>query len=214
MTSPIHIGLIDDHRALTDAMSSLLTQQDNFRVDGVAHDFSSGMNLIKENNCDVYIIDMNLGKEDSCELIREVHVNQKIPIVLSAYSDYGLVKKAVQSGARSYLSKSSAATNIIKAIHLTLDGKFYYDDIIQNTINAANGLDDKLELAKERAMISQLTKREKEIIRLISLEYTSEEIAKELHLSKNTVDGYRKNLISKLGVRGSVGLSKFRMKIT
>ena len=202
------IGLIDDHIALTDAITILLEQDENIAVRSVAHNFQDGLSMIQQDECDVYIIDMNIGKEDSCDLIKAASDKNKIPIVLSAYSDVALVKKAVKSGAQSYLSKSSAATHIKTAIEKTKKGERYYDEIIQDSINSLLGTDREIETVKERAILSQLTKREKDILNLISQEYTSEEIAKELHLSKHTVDGYRKNLISKLGVRGSVGLGK------
>ncbi len=208
MKNKITISLIDDHRALTDAMASLLNQNDNFQVVDIAHNHEDAIKLIGQNKTEVYIIDMNLGRGDSCELVSAVKANSKLPIVLSAYSDIALVKKAVKAGAMAYLSKSSAASHISAAIENVSRGKKYFDDIIQSSINASAGVDSKIMTAKERAMLSQLTPREKEIMNLISQEYTSEEIAKELHLSKHTVDGYRKSLINKLRVRGSVGMSK------
>ncbi len=210
MKAKTTITLIDDHRALTDAMASLLNQNDNFEVVGIAHNHEDGITRIQQDKSDVYIIDMNLGSGDSCELVQQVKASGKIAMVLSAYSDIALIKKAIKSGAMAYLSKSSAASHIIAAIESASAGKKYFDDIIQSSINASAGVDIKIDTAQERAMLSQLTPREKEIINLISQEYTSEEIAKELHLSKHTVDGYRKNLISKLGVRGSVGLSNIK----
>ncbi len=207
MKTKITISLIDDHRALTDAMASLLNQNESFTVHNVAHNYENAKGLIERDESDIYIIDMNLGSGDSCELVSAVSANDKHAMVLSAYSDIALIKKAVKSGAKAYLSKSSAASHITSAIESVTAGKKYFDDIIQSSINASAGVDSKIITAKERAMLSQLTPREKEIINLISQEYTSEEIAKELHLSKHTVDGYRKSLISKLGVRGSVGLS-------
>ena len=82
MNAKITIGLIDDHQALTDALSGLLNQQKSHKVNGTAHTFQEGMNLIERNECDVYIIDMNLGQGDSCELIALAKSKNKIPIVL------------------------------------------------------------------------------------------------------------------------------------
>jgi len=204
----ITVGLIDDHRALTDAMSLLLSNSPHSYATSCAHTYEEAEHLIAENHCDIYLVDMNLGKGDSLDLINFIASKSKPCIVLSAYSDIALIKKAMKVGSKGYLSKSSAATNILAAIDTVLEGDTYFDDIIQSTINASAGVADKIATAQERVMLSQLTKREKEIINLIAQEYTSEEIAKELHLSKHTIDGYRKSLISKLGVRGSVGLAK------
>ena len=206
----ITIGLIDDHVALTDAITLLLEQEEKNKVVKAVHNYNDGLNLIEENQCHVYIIDMNLGKEDSCELISAVNNKGRIPIVLSAYSDIAIIRKAVKAGAKSYLSKSSAARHIKTAIEKTTNGLRYYDEIIQDSINSLLDTNRELSTVQERALTSSLTKREKEILELISQEYTSAEIAQELHLSKHTVDGYRKNLISKLGVRSSIGLGKVK----
>jgi len=200
MSTKITIGLIDDHRALTDAMVSLLSQEEDFLIERVAHNFNDGISLIEKDNCDIYIIDMNLGKEDSCDLIKLADSKNKISIVLSAYSDAALIKKAIKSGAKAYISKSSAATHVTKAINSVVNGINYYDDIIQSSINASMGLADRLETTEEKAMLSQLTPREKEVLNLIGIGYTSIEIAEELCLSKHTVDGYRKRLLQKLKI--------------
>ena len=204
----ITVGLIDDHRALTDAMSLLLAQSPASYSTVTAHTYAEAEELIAQDKCHIYLVDMNLGQGDSLELITFIASKSKPCIVLSAYSDIALIKKAMKLGSRGYLSKTSAASNVLLALDRVLQGDTYFDKIIQSSINSSAGVAEKIETAKERAMLSQLTPREKEIINLISQEYTSEEIAKELHLSKHTVDGYRKSLISKLGVRGSVGLVK------
>jgi len=202
----ITVGLIDDHRALTDAMSLLLAHSSSSYSVETAHTHDDAQELISQNKCDIYLVDMNLGKGDSLDLIATIREYNKSCIVLSAYNDIALIKKAMKAGSSGYLSKTAASSHILKAIEAVRSGSTYFDEITQSTINASAGVADKIETAHERAMLSQLTPREKEIINLIAQEYTSEEIAKELHLSKHTVDGYRKSLISKLGVRGSVGL--------
>ncbi|MEE9373108.1 MAG: response regulator transcription factor [Saprospiraceae bacterium] len=206
MDVPTQLLLIDDHRALTDALKALL-KNEHCNVKAVAHTYSEGLNIINKHKADVVIVDMNLGKEDSCDLIKLAKKRNIKPIVLSAYTDVALIKRATKSGALAYLSKSSTAEYITTAINEVTNGNTFYDPIVQSLINQTfAGHKIKENPTKEKYSLSMLTKREKEIIKLIAAEYTSEEIAKELFLSKNTIDSYRKNLIMKVGVRNSVGL--------
>ena len=200
------IILIDDHVALTDALKILLEQQ-KFKVVGVAHTFIDAKEEIKNTKCDLAIIDMNIGPEDSCDLIKLCQLSNIKSLVLSAYSDVHIVRKAVKAGASGYISKSSASNYIISAIDEILSENQYFDPIIQDLINKTfSNLCPNPKSTNERYNPSMLSKREKQIVKLIAAEYSSEEIAKELFLSKNTVDTYRKTIIQKVGVRNSVGL--------
>ena len=157
----ITVGLINDHRALTDAMSLLLAQPPHLYVTSTAHTYIEAEQLIAKDNCDIYIVDMNLGEGDSLDLINFIASKSKPSIVLSAYNDVALIKKAMKVGSSGYLSKTSASHNIIKAIDAVLSGKTYFDEITQSSINDSAGVAGKIATAKERAMLSQLTKEKK-----------------------------------------------------
>ena len=207
MGAELRILLIDDHRSLTDALILLLKSKGYSNI-STAHSFDDGLEKINSLNPDVSVVDMNLGKEDSCELIRESSKSGCTPVVLSAYSDVFLIKKAIKAGAKGYLSKSSASENLIKAVKTISEGREYYDPLIQDIINKSfSSRKPEPSQTNEKYNLSMLTEREKQIIKLIAAEYSSDEIALELYLSKNTIDSYRKTLIQKLGVRNSVGLS-------
>ncbi len=194
MEQKITIGLIDDHRALTDALTLLLESDGTMRVTQVAHNYNDGMDLLNANCCDVVVIDMNLGKEDSCDLIKVAKKNEITSIVLSAYTDLALIKRAIRSGARGYIAKSSAAKFIKEGIESVAQGQIYYDDTIQAQINSFISQEPVLQIVKERAIPSRLTPREKEVLKLVQIGMTSKEIGEELCLSKFTIDGYRKRI--------------------
>ena len=130
----ITVGLIDDHRALTDALSLLLTKSPQTYVTSTAHTYTEAEELISQDNCDIYLVDMNLGKGDSLDLINFIASKSKPCIVLSAYNDMALIKKAMKVGSKGYISKTSAATHIITAIDTVLQGETYFDDITQSSI--------------------------------------------------------------------------------
>ena len=197
MEQKMTVGLIDDHRALTDALTLLLESDGTMKVTQVAYNYNDGMDLINAKCCDVVVIDMNLGKEDSCDLIKVAKQNGITSIVLSAYTDLALIKRAIRSGARGYIAKSSAAKFIKEGIESVAQGQIYYDDTIQAQINSFISQEPVLQIVKERAIPSRLTPREKEVLKLVQIGMTSKEIGEELCLSKLTIDGYRKRLISK-----------------
>ena len=129
--------------------------------------------------------------------------------MLSSYADARLIREALKRGAKSYLSKQTASVHVAEAIEAVAQGSSYFDPIIQEVINKnfAHMMPD-IAITSERPMWSMLSDREKQVLELIRAEYTSEEIAKELYISKSTVDTYRKNLIIKLKVKNSVGLAR------
>lgn len=200
----IKVAIIDDHRALTDALTLLINEKAAFQVTAVANNHRSGKKLIQSQKHDAYLVDLNLHQKDSYHLIELIHHYAKPAIVFSAYSDYHHIKKAMNAGAKGFISKYSDSSHIHNSIQAVLSGHLYFDDISQNLIN--NSLIN-FSNKKVPIILSELTKREKDVMSLIIQEYTSQEIASELHLSKNTIDGYRKELISKLGVKNSVGIA-------
>jgi len=213
ITSELHLTLIDDHPVLLDGLTALLKAAGYDQITSIS-DPDVITAYIDEPTGDILILDINIGTYDGLEVLSKLSDRRpelKV-IMLSSYADARLIREALKRGAKSYLSKQTASAHVAIAIEAVAQGDNYFDPIIQEVINKnfAHMMSD-IAITSERSMWSMLSDREKQVLELIRAEYTSEEIAKELYISKSTVDTYRKNLIIKLKVKNSVGLAKYEL---
>ena len=134
-------------------------------------------------------------------------------IFLSSYDDLKLVNAAMNLGAQGYVTKGSATEYLEESIVSITKGKNYYSpDVQERIIKSFSKSDKSTKPPKEQGVVRLLTEREIEVLKLIALQYTSEEIAKKLFIAKSTVDTHRKNLIFKLKVKNAVGLGLYAVK--
>ncbi len=212
----LSITLVDDHVILMDGVEALLTSGENsFSITKV----SKGRDLLdqfSEFTSDVLILDINLKDIDGIELLKELRSKgyQGQCLFLSSYDDLKLVNEALKAGAQGYITKNSATDCLENGIRKVMEGEIYYSPDIRERILRAftSPTDEKSPGSDEQGLLRQLTQRELEVLKLIALQYTSEEIAEQLYIAKSTVDTYRKNLIAKLKVKNSVGLGLFAEK--
>ncbi len=210
IASELHITLIDDHPVLLDGITALLKAAGYDHITALS-DPDDIAGYIDAPIGGILILDINIGSYDGLEVLSKLSDRRpelKV-IMLSSYADARLIREALKRGAKSYLSKQTASAHVAMAIEAVAQGSSYFDPIIQEVINKnfAHMMPD-IAITSERPMWSMLSDREKQVLELIRAEYTSEEIAKELYISKSTVDTYRKNLIIKMKVKNSVGLAK------
>ena len=210
INSQLHLTLIDDHPVLLDGLTALLNAARYDHITTLSNPSDIAV-YIDEPTGDILILDINIGTYDGLEVLSKLTDSRpelKV-IMLSSYADARLIREALKRRAKSYLSKQTASVHVAMAIEAVAQGDYYFDPIIQEVINKnfAHMMPD-IAITSERPMWSMLSDREKQVLELIRAEYTSEEIAKELYISKSTVDTYRKNLIIKLKVKNSVGLAR------
>lgn len=159
------------------------------------------------------ILDLNLINDDGIEILPKLL--KKSPetktIVLTSYSSHKYIKEAMKSGADGYLLKSHSLEDLKQAIFDVMDNKTYLGSGLHITPPSHfNAGDEKASKFEDRFMIRRrLTKREQEILRLITQAKNNKEIAGELFISDQTVGVHRKNIMRKLGVRNTVNLIKF-----
>ena len=139
---------------------------------------------------------------------------QKV-IVLSSYDDVKLIKEVLKIGALGFLAKKCAGENIVEAINKVNNGEQYFEKSIQQKLLATfntNKSTSKEFVSQEGSFFSSLTPRELDVLQLIAKQYNTKEISDQLHISVNTVETHRKNLISKLNVKNVVGLAIYAIK--
>ena len=208
--------LADDHRIFIEGLKSVLNREraHQFDIIDIFYDGKELISNIKSKPCDLLILDLNIPGKDGLEVIkfiRQEHLEIKI-VVLTMYDDPKIIKLAFKHGADAYILKDKQIEELHNAVELVFKEETYLGEgvitsasIIGGAIHKkenGSGFDDRF-IRKHN-----LTRREIEILRLITLALSNKEIAKELFISDQTVSVHRKNIMRKLGVSNTAGLVK------
>ena len=209
--------LADDHRIFTEGLQSVLTKDPECRFDivGVVHNGSELIHLLKRKTVDLIILDLNLPEKDGLEVVSHLRNerNRVKALALSMYEEPKIIKSALKAGFNGYILKSRGVEELFKAIEEIFSGHTYVGEgVVLNTPSLKNSVVSR----PKRNFIHQdrftkkhnLTKRELEILHLITQALSNKEIAKELYISDQTVGVHRKNIMRKLGVSNTAGLLK------
>lgn len=199
----IKLLVADDHKILLDGIVSLLRSEKLFEVAGTACNGNEVMELVKKNDYDICLLDINMPGLDGMEaakLIKILKPGIKI-IMLTTYNDREIISELIHIGVSGYLLKNSDKLELVEAIHKVMSGRYYFSAEVEEII--MQGVAEK----KNTEEI-YLTERELEIVKLLSKEYTNEKIATELHISYRTVETHRKNIMQKTKSHNLAGLLK------
>lgn len=209
----IDLLIVDDHQMVRDGIKVMLGAPNKyykFRID----EAESGEEAVKKTihkNFDIVIVDYNLpginGARTAENILLYKH-DMKI-LTLSNYDEVSYAESMLAAGAKGYILKNIEPVQLLNAIRTILSGKNYYSNEIAIKLLEAsqNGASD---IAKNKKGLSA---RETEVLELICLEKTNEEIANELSVSKRTIDTHRQNLLLKLQAKNTVGLIKAAYKL-
>ena len=209
---PIRILLADDHTVMRAGLRLLLERQPNLQVIGEAADGRAAVDLAVTQKPDVVVMDIAMPQLNGVEAARQI-VNKEPSIavaILSMHSDESYVIRSLKAGARAYLLKDSAESDLLNAIQAITEGKSFFSPLVRRILKedymhqlAEMGAEDTYEL---------LTTREREVLHRIVEGSTSVAIAKELSLSRKTVDTYRARLMVKLGVANRTALIRLAIE--
>ncbi len=202
----IRILLADDHALVRDGMKTLLKDVSDFYVVGEASD---GMEVIKkteELTPDIVTLDISMPGMNGLDTIEVLH--RRFPktkiLVLTMHENEEYAYQVFKSGAGGYLLKNSDKKDLITAIRTVQKGDRYFS-------RSVSAVTEKDYDAEKKSSIP-LTRREKEILRLIVDGMTNQEIADKLFISPRTVDTHRSNLMQKLDIKNTAGLVRFAIE--
>ena len=194
------IIIVDDHKIFGEGFCSLL-ESHNYRVLRVFNDAKSALNYIKKNNnIDIVFSDVNMPNINGLDFLKQIKkFNSEIKVIMiSMYTDKNIINQAIKHNADGYLSKNCSINDIKETISNCFIKNVNPPIIsINSTENISDGFSIKY----------KLTEREKEIIKHILDQKSNIEIAKELEISKRTVETHRKNIMLKLDVKNSIGIA-------
>lgn len=213
----IRTVIADDHQLFTEGLKNILRRTDKFefQIIGEAENGRDLLPILKRTYPDLLLLDLNMPEADGLDVlnsIRENYSDMKI-LALTMYDEAKLVKSAFKAGVDGYILKNSDPLELLNAIDEVLKGKTYIGVGVQLVGSRANGtvfMADKEKSKFEDKFIQKynLTKREIEILKLISQAFSNKEIAQELFISDQTVSVHRKNIMRKLNVNNIAGLIK------
>ena len=215
MKNIIRVHIADDHKILIEGIIAVINTDESIEVEGYSLTGKQVIEWIESNSADILILDINMPEYDGIEVLKffkQKKITQKV-IILSSYDDVKLVQEIINLGANGFLSKSSAGLHIIEAINAVYHGDQYFSDTIKNNlIKLYTGKNVTSGKRPESTILNSLTPRELEVLKLITDEYSSPEIAGILNISQSTVDTYRKSLLKKTNVKNSIGLAMYAVK--
>jgi DNA-binding NarL/FixJ family response regulator len=201
----IKVYIVDDHAIVIEGIYSLLQKEKDIEMVGYAHNAANCIDFFVRNTADVILMDISLpdmNGVDLCQKIKETYPGIMI-LALSTFNQGSYIRKMMENGASGYLLKNAGHQEIVEAIKLAVKGKIYFSS------EAGQAL--RTDTEKKHAL-PHLTKREKEILKLIAEGLTNPQIAEQLFISVGTIDSHRKSLHAKLNVNNTAQLVRFAVE--
>jgi DNA-binding NarL/FixJ family response regulator len=210
--SAIRILLADDHTVVRKGLRLLLESQPGFQVIADAAEGREAVALAEQYRPDVVVMDIAMPILNGIEAARQICAKapQTAIVFLSMHADEGYVLKALKSGARAYLLKDSAESDLINAVKAVTQGKAFFSPAISKML-----VDDYMRRMQEREVEDSyelLTTREREILQLLAEGKSNKETAKILDLSPYTVETHRSNILQKLNLHSSAELILYAVR--
>ncbi len=207
----LKILLADDHQLLRDGLRSLLEKQHGVQIVAEAENGRKAVELAKETNPGLIIMDLNMPDLNGIEATRRIlKESPRIKIIaLSMHSDKRYVTRALQAGATGYVLKDNAFDELTKAIQRVMQNRIYLSPEINQVV-----VKEYLEKSKQldQPAYSVLTEREREVVQLIAEGKSTKEIAAILKISVKTVETYRQRTMDKLNINNIADLIKFAIR--
>ena len=190
----ITVLIIDDHPLVSDGIKTMLKDVANLNIQGSCKTAKEALGFLDQRQVDVILLDISLPDMDGlrlCELLRKKRIDSKI-IGLTSTNETSIITGLLQRGGNGYLLKNMEREELIEAIDKVLNGEIYLskaanEKILEQFHSVGSALDN----------FPVLTRREKEILQLLSDGLKGPQIAEKLFLSNYTIETHRKNLLKK-----------------
>jgi DNA-binding NarL/FixJ family response regulator len=195
----IKVFITDDHYMVVEGIRSLLEGEPDIELMGSASNAASCMAFLQKQEPDVLLLDISLPDGNGIDLCRDIrNLYPGVAILgLSTFNQASFIREMMDNGASGYILKNATRKELTEAIHMASIGKTYMAFEVAKTLHAAE---------KSTSENVLLSRREKEVLALLAHGLTNQEIAGKLFISPNTVDTYRKSLLSKLNAKNTADL--------
>ncbi|CAG9166602.1 response regulator transcription factor [Cupriavidus respiraculi] len=204
----IRVLIADDHAVVRDGVRHILERQGGFEVVGEAVDGAQVSHVARSTPADVILMDLSMPGRTGLELIRQLRSEQPSLriIVLTMHAEEQYIVRAFRAGAAGYLTKESAATELVNAIGKVANGGTYVSQAMAEKL--ATGLQDQ----GNEALHERLSDREMEVYRRLVLGEPLTAIAAALCVSAKTVSTYKMRLMDKLQLPSEAALVRYAIR--
>lgn len=209
---PYRICVVDDHKIVRDAIRAFLIGQTDLILTCEAATGMEVLNSLPHIDADIILLDLNLPDMsglDIIEPVKKVTTNIKV-LVLSAEMDEDLLCNAVQLGADGFIHKDVSSEELLNAIRIVLKGEPWFGQNLSQLVYRS--FCRKLKEVSETSLLSSISEREMEVIRLLGDGLAIKEIGDRLCISPRTVETHKKNLLEKLELSNTVALIKYGIR--
>ena len=208
---PIRVLIADDHAVLRAGLRMLLEAQNDMQVAGETGDGSEVSQKARELQPDVVLMDLSMPGPHSGEVIRQVlRASPKTRVlVLTMHDDPAYLASAMAAGAAGYVVKKVADSELLSAIRAVHAGRTFVD-LTQSLGSTSYAVPDTGRAESERP--KDLSRREREVLRLLAQGYSNQQIATQIKVSVKTVETHRTRLSEKLGLKGRAELYRFAVE--
>lgn len=185
MSDPIRVVLVDDHPGLRAGIRAMLEATGKIRVVGEAGDGDGALRVVRADRPDVVVLDMEIPPPTGAEVAQIVSEEGVTKVLAySAYDDYSYVVKLLQAGAAGYITKDKPLPLLVEAVEAVARGeRRWFVDV------------------QPPEALAELSERESEVLQILALGGSNDEIGDRLHLSPHTVRNYVSSIYGKLGVK-------------
>jgi DNA-binding NarL/FixJ family response regulator len=209
MKKKLNVYIADDHTLFRKAMVSLIQSFENVKAVKDAENGKELLDMVKHEEPDVAIIDMQMPVMDGVEACERMII--KYPevklIVLTMHDSEKYILHMIEMGVHAFLLKNAEPEELEKAIHAVVEKDFYHNDLVAAVLR--RHIKNKIGAERPVFKSTDLSEREVEVLRLICQELTLKEIAEKLSISENTARNHRVNIMEKVGVKNTVGMVKY-----
>ena len=212
MKYDISLVIADDHEIFRDGLVLMLSRQPSIKLKGQAEDGKELIALVSEHKPDIVITDIKMPRMDGIEATKYIttHFPSSKIIALSMFNEENLIVDMLEAGAKGYLLKNADKQEILDAIECVYEGNVFYCKHTSSRL-ASMIVNSKFSPYRKKEPVV-FGDREKEIIKLICLQNTAQEIGDKLFISKRTVEGYRTKLMEKMNVKNTAGVVIYALK--
>jgi two-component system invasion response regulator UvrY len=204
----IRVFIADDHVFILEGLKKILREEPDMVVAGEARSAAETLERIGKADCDVLLLDLSLPDKSGLDVLKEV--KERFPrlrvLILSMFPEEVFALRAMKAGADGYLTKDSAAQELVMALRKVADGRKYVSDALSQV------LADNVTGQGGRAPHESLSDREFQILRMIGSGKTVTHIAAELNVSVSTVNTHRIHILKKMGMHTNADLMHYAIE--
>jgi DNA-binding NarL/FixJ family response regulator len=210
----IRLLVADDHPVVRTGLCTLLSAQPDMEVVGEAMNGTMAVERALELTPDVVVMDITMEGVNGLAATREIRkrLPQTKVLILTIHNSVEYLRQALDAGATGYVLKQAADTELAVAIRVVQRGEIFLYPVFTQVLLEDMAQNREMDDLSQRDSYELLSRREKEVLRLVALGYTSRQIADRLYLSVKTVGTYRARLMSKLNLKGRPALVRYALR--